>query len=153
MHLTLTQSASTFSLGRANQRKNGPIVSMKSLAVAAIVCEDECLSGLLQFMEIEDLVAELRRLMPNVLNYLHADNTQLNTAGRLEQKRSPRPQRIPKPNHNRLGLGDLVPPNFNLVASMTLTILPLSAFPSCPIRILVTASLPGPKSLKTNSNA
>lgn len=33
-------------------------------------------------------------------------------------------------NHNRLGLGDLVPPNFNLVASMTLTILPLRAFPS-----------------------
>lgn len=63
------------------------------------------------------------------------------------------PPLYPKINHNRLGLGDLVPPNFNLVASMTLTILPLSAFPSWPIKILVTASLPGPKSLKTNSKA
>ena len=52
---------------------------------------------------------------------------------------------------NLLGFLLLDPPNFNLVASMTLTILLLNALPSLPNMIFVSASLPGPKSLKTTS--
>ena len=53
---------------------------------------------------------------------------------------------------NLLGFLLLVPPNFNLVASMTLTILLLNALPSLPSMIFESASLPGPKSLKISSN-
>ena len=52
-----------------------------------------------------------------------------------------------------LGFFDLVPPNLILVPSITLVILARNSLPSCPIKILVTASRPGPKSLNTNSNA
>lgn len=45
---------------------------------------------------------------------------------------------------NLLTCGLLVPPNFSLVASVTLTIIGLSIPPSFPNRAFVNASLPGP---------
>ena len=53
---------------------------------------------------------------------------------------------------NLLGAGLLVPPNFNLVASVNFTILFLMFLPSLPMITLLAASLPGPKPLYTISS-
>jgi len=54
---------------------------------------------------------------------------------------------------NLLGALLLVPPNFSLVASVTLVIAPFKFLPSVPNSAFTTASLPSPKSLNTTSKA